>query len=196
MPAESLTLVVDKNDEPAGVERRDYIQQNGLWHRIIGVWIIDTDGNMLVQRRQLGRGLDDNKLDSSASGHVDPKEDYEEAARREVSEELGVHLGEDQLESIAHFRTQNTAQNKLLNRFTKVFVARVERKAIKLSVDEKELGGVEWLSSDEVADLVTNHPDQTVPGFVIAWYLYNGLSVPQEVIAENSLKVIEPVQAA
>lgn len=195
MPAESLTQVVDEHDRPTDVQRRDYIQKNGLWHRIVGVWIIDeATGDMLVQTRQFGRGLDDGKLDSSASGHVDPEEDYIDTARREAQEEIGVRIEEGQLEQIAYFRTENVNGDKVLNRFTKVFVAQVGREAIRLSVDEIELGGVQWLPAEEVADLVTNHPEKTVPGFILAWYLHNGLPVPEDIVTENNVKVIEPAK--
>lgn len=191
MPAESPTQVVDERDQPTDIQRRDYIQENGLWHRIVGVWVVDeATGDMLVQTRQAGRGLDDNKLDSSASGHVDPGEDYEQTAVREAGEEIGVHLAPNQLEQIAYFRTESATQDKILKRFTKVFIARVGKEVIRLSIDNKELGGAEWLSADKVADLVTNHPDQTVPGFVIAWYLHKGLPIPEEMIAKNRVKVI------
>lgn len=197
MPAESLTQVVDEHDQPIDVQRRDYIQKHGLWHRIAGVWIVDgATGDMLVQTRQSGRGLDDNKLDSSASGHGDPGEDYFDIGMREVGEEIGVYLNKGQLERIAYFSTQNTNGDKILNRFIQVLLARVGKEAIKLSMDDKELAGVEWLSAEEVEDLVVNHPDQTVPGFIIAWYLYNGHPIPENVIAENNVKVIEPAGAA
>lgn len=195
MPAESLTQVVDEHDQPIDVRRRDYIQRHGLWHRVTGVWIVDeATGDMLVQKRQAGRGLDDNKLDSSASGHVDPGEDYRTTAVREAFEEIGVQPQKDQLEEIAYFQSQNTNGDKILNRFTKVFIARVGKEAIKLSVDEVELSGIEWMPADDVADLVTNHPERTVPGFIIAWYLHNGLPVPKDVAIENNLKVIESVK--
>jgi 8-oxo-dGTP diphosphatase len=197
MPAESPTLVVNENDEPSGVQRRDYIQRNGLWHRIVGVWIVDeVTGDMLVQKRQYGRGLDDGKLDSSASGHVDPGEDFIDTAVREVREEIGVRLDKDQLVQIAYFRTENTNGDKTLNRFTKVFIARLGKEAIELSIDSKELGDVEWLSAGKVTDLVTKHQDQTVPGFVIAWYLHNGLPIPDGVVAENNVVVIESLKEA
>ena len=190
MPAESLTQVVDEHDNPVDVQRRDYIQKKGLWHRVVGLWIVDeATGDMLVQTRQSGRGLDDGKLDSSASGHVDPGEDYIDTAVREASEEIGVSLEKDDLEEIAYFQTQNTSGDKILNRFTKVFLVRLGREALELSIDDAELGGVEWLSAAKVAGLATNHPEQTVPGFVIAWHLSTGRPIPENIVAENNLKI-------
>lgn len=190
MPAHSPTQVVDETDQPIGVETRSDIHAQGLWHRIIGVWLMDGDGNLLMQRRQSGRGLDDDKLDGSASGHVDPGESYEQAAIREASEELGVTLSLDDLEEVAYFKSQATHLDKQLNRFTKLFIARVDRDNLEVTHKQDELSDTVWMSSNEVKDLVTETPERTVPGIVIAWHIWQGVDIPANVTTENQVQVI------
>jgi isopentenyldiphosphate isomerase len=192
MPAESLTQVVDEDDKPVGVEARWLVQQKGLRHRVVGVWLCDEDtGDILLQKRLSGRGLDDGRLDSSASGHVDPDEDYETTAVRETREELDIHIEKQALEEIAYFRSQATQETKTLNRFTKVFRVKVARKVLEnVSIQEAELASTKILSQAEFDGLVQDHPDETVPGVAIAHYIDKGLVIPENIVVENQVMVL------
>jgi isopentenyldiphosphate isomerase len=82
--------VVDKDDRIVGVMERGAIHRKRLFHRSVHVFLIDENGRIYLQRRSFEKPEHPGKWDSSASGHVESGESYEEAARRELEEEIGV----------------------------------------------------------------------------------------------------------
>jgi isopentenyl-diphosphate delta-isomerase len=77
-------VVVNEKDEVIGVMLRAEAHKNGTPHRIAVVYVENSKGEVLVQVRMTGR------LDHSSAGHVDPGEEYIDAAKRELKEELGM----------------------------------------------------------------------------------------------------------
>jgi isopentenyl-diphosphate Delta-isomerase len=92
-------IVVNENDEVIGTMPKKEAHKNGTLHRISVVYVKNTKGEILVQHRA------DGFLDHSAAGHVDPGESYEEAAKRELREELGIK--DAGLKFIGHGVTKN-----------------------------------------------------------------------------------------
>ncbi|MBI4800417.1 MAG: NUDIX domain-containing protein [Desulfarculus sp.] len=88
-PREPLS-VVDEQDRPQGVRPRWLIHRDGLPHRAVHVLVFDGQGRLYLQRRSPAKDTFPGRWTSSASGHVDPGEDYGQAARRELMEELGL----------------------------------------------------------------------------------------------------------
>lgn len=61
-----------------------------LAHRAVHVLVVNPAGDVFLQKRSLRKKVQPGRWDSSAGGHLLPGESYEEAARRELEEELGV----------------------------------------------------------------------------------------------------------
>lgn len=77
-------VVVNDRDEVVGTMPRGLAHTNGTPHRIAVVYVVNPEGEILVQVRMTGR------LDHSSAGHVDPGEEYLATAQRELREELGM----------------------------------------------------------------------------------------------------------
>ncbi len=83
--------VFDEAGQPRGKARRGDCHGNpALIHRTVHVIVTDSGGRLLLQKRPLHKDTQPGKWDTAVGGHVDPGEDYEQAARREMTEELGV----------------------------------------------------------------------------------------------------------
>jgi isopentenyl-diphosphate Delta-isomerase len=82
--------VVDAEDSVVGALERGEIHRKKLFHRSVHVFVVDEAGRIYLQRRSLNKQEHPGKWDSSASGHVGRGESYEEAARRELDEEIGM----------------------------------------------------------------------------------------------------------
>lgn len=89
---EELLPVVDENDRRVGLASRARVHREGLLHRAVHVLVFDAEGRLWLQRRSTAKDTYPGLWTSSASGHVDPGEDYAAAARRELREELGLDL--------------------------------------------------------------------------------------------------------
>ena len=84
--------VVDGNDRILRYARRSEVHGNNLRHRAVHILIFDEAGEVYLQQRSRWKDRHPLKWDSSAAGHVAARESYEEAARRELEEELGINV--------------------------------------------------------------------------------------------------------
>ena len=91
---------VDENDRVLGVITREEAHKKNIRHRAVHVFVQNTRGQWLLQRRSSGKDLDPLKWTTSCSGHVDAGETYIHAAIRECSEELGIKISECDLKEI------------------------------------------------------------------------------------------------
>jgi isopentenyldiphosphate isomerase len=76
---------VDERDQVIGQTTREEAHSNGLIHRVSAIFVFNPSGKLFVQTHK-----EDQRLDHSVGGHVRSGETYEEAARRELKEELGL----------------------------------------------------------------------------------------------------------
>ena len=83
--------VVNVNDKVVGrATRREVHQNKNLIHRSIGVAVFNSNKKLFLQRRSMTKDTDSLLWTISCSGHVFTGENYEETARRELMEELGI----------------------------------------------------------------------------------------------------------
>jgi len=83
--------VVNENDEVVGRDTRKNIHAENKTHREVHVFIINpTDRKILVQKRSKNIINYPGCYDASVGAHVLSGESYEQAAKREVEEEVGI----------------------------------------------------------------------------------------------------------
>lgn len=87
-----LLDIVDHNNEVIGQSNRKDIHNRGLRHRSAHLLIFNTSGDLFLQKRSKHKDDFPNCWDSSAAGHVDAGESYEQCIVREAREELGITL--------------------------------------------------------------------------------------------------------
>ncbi len=85
-----LLDVVGEQDYPLRRATRREIHERGFIHRAVHILVFNKNGDCLLQKRSLLKDTHPGLWDSSAAGHVDAGESYEQAARRELAEELGI----------------------------------------------------------------------------------------------------------
>jgi 8-oxo-dGTP pyrophosphatase MutT (NUDIX family) len=83
---------VDEHDRVLGVVERGEAERERLPHRIATTICRDRAGRVLVLRRSESLSRFPGYYDVMVGGAVDVGESYEEAASRELSEELGVRV--------------------------------------------------------------------------------------------------------
>ena len=71
-------------------------------HRFAGVVLVDKAGRILLQERDEHPRIDPEKW-GFAGGHVEPGEEFEQAAYRELEEETGIRLGSGALSLFGEF---------------------------------------------------------------------------------------------
>lgn len=88
---EEFFEIVDDNDHVIGTASRSQCHGDpSLVHRTSHVVVRHPDGRILLQKRSEDKDIQPGKWDTAVGGHLEPGEDYEAAARREMNEELGI----------------------------------------------------------------------------------------------------------
>lgn len=82
--------VVDDRDQVIAFKPRDEVHVNNLLHRAVHIWIFNSRGELFLQKRSPWKQNHPNLWCSSTAGHVDSGESYEQAAHRELGEEIGI----------------------------------------------------------------------------------------------------------
>lgn len=82
--------VVDEEGRPLGIATRAEVHADPtLIHRSVHV-VVETSAGTLFQRRGFAKDTGPGAWDTACAGHVDLDEDFLDAARRELGEELGL----------------------------------------------------------------------------------------------------------
>jgi len=153
-----MFCIVDADDGVIGAESRDYVHVNNLRHRAVHVLIFNLKGEIFLQKRSIWKDMHPGRWDSSTSGHVAPGESYEQAAHRELREEIGV---DTQLEVIGKLPcTAGTGWE-----FIAVFRGRHEG-PFSLAPLEIETGA--FFPLDQVRRWLRRNPEEFSPVFAMS----------------------------
>ncbi len=79
--------------------------QKGIYHASVHVWIYDNNGNILVQKRAMLKDTHPNHWDVSVAGHIVAGESPIVSAIREIKEEIGLEIKENNLKKIGYFKS-------------------------------------------------------------------------------------------
>ncbi|WP_216894718.1 NUDIX hydrolase [Nocardia alni] len=91
-----LIAVYDADGQEIGSEERAIVYAEGLWHASAGVLVRSLDGERIyVHRRTETKMVFAGMHDCLAGGVLDPGENPAGAAVRELGEELGITLGDN-----------------------------------------------------------------------------------------------------
>lgn len=158
---EILIQIVDDNDKPLYGATKNEAWDQGLVHRIARVNIEDEDGNVLLQLRAASKWQYPSCYDSAVAGHVDEGEDYIDAARREMKEEIG--LSGTTLNRVKHYYRDYEYKGKRLKRFITLYTARISHDT-KLDVAEGEVADMRWVTPLEPTELMHDYPESIADG--------------------------------
>jgi isopentenyldiphosphate isomerase len=104
-----LTLVTEDDRILGPVPRRLVHGNPALVHRSVHVLVVGS-GGLLLQKRSMSKDTQPGRWDTSVGGHVGFGQGYEEAARREAGEELGLVL--DRMEYLYDSRIRNAVESE------------------------------------------------------------------------------------
>lgn len=159
MDEDQLLDIVDEHDQIIGKDTKENKFRKELITRNVAIFIKDTSGNFVIVKRAPTKKVFPNLLDLAACGHVDLGESYEEAAKRELKEELGIQCNVAFLNKIFNEFTEN---NKKIKFFTGIYLGVCDDEA-KLS---EETALFKKMSLSELRKAVYHNPELFTPGFV------------------------------
>lgn len=159
--------IVNQNDEVIGKIKENEqknIRPNQL--RFINILIFNNENKILVPKRSSNRKIFPNCYDFSVGGHVNSGETYEQAAYRELEEELGIKNVE--LNKVVYFNPYISESNTFQTVYTLNY-----NKAIT-NYDKDEIEDIFYFTKEEIKKIMNNKPNLfKTDYFVVMKYLFN-----------------------
>ena len=154
--------VVDNDDRPIAAVPRSRVHANNLLHRAVHVLIFNSAGEIFLQLRSRLKDRHPLTWDSSAAGHVDAGEAYDQTAVREVREELGI---ETVLERIGKLPASKQTDQE----FVCVYQGQYDGE-LRPNATEVEAG--RFFPPAIVNDWIEARPRDFAPSFVECWKIW------------------------
>ena len=107
--SDELVDIVDDDDNVIATVTRSEMRAGRLQHRSVGIAVIASDGRLLIHRRSETKDIWPGWWDIAAGGVVASGESYDDAARRELAEELGISDTPVQFLGSAHYVDEDVA---------------------------------------------------------------------------------------
>jgi isopentenyl-diphosphate Delta-isomerase len=173
---EEIFDVVDEHDRVVGQAPRSVVHEQKLSHRAVHVFVFNSRGELLLQKRSALKDEYPLCYTSSASGHLSAGETYETAAPRELEEELGLA---GRLEWLSKFPAgpDTSQEHTVLYRITS---------DVPPQIDPVEIEAVTFHRIDQIAAMIEREPDLFSPCFVTLFEWYRRRTACQNAPSQNA----------
>ncbi len=151
--------VVDAANQVIGTASRHEVHTRGLRHRAVHIFVFNRKGELFLQRRSRWKDVHPLRWDSSAAGHLNAGDAYDETARRELQEELGVVAAVQPIADIPACAATG-------EEFVRLYRAAHEG-PFRLPPAEIDCG--EWFTPAQIDRWITQRPEDFATGFLECW---------------------------
>ena len=146
-----LIEIVDENGNFTGqIMDKEEAHDKNLLHNEVGIFIINDDGKVLLQKRSANKRFSPNKWGLCA-GHVEANESLENAALREIKEEVGLDITSKELISYGEREITISDSNSHITYF---YYIRCNKKENEFAIQTEELSEVKWFNIDEIITMI------------------------------------------
>jgi isopentenyl-diphosphate delta-isomerase len=158
--------VLTKDGSDAGYSvTREEAHKKGLWHRTVHIWILNSKRMILIQKRAPTKETHPGKWDVSCAGHLSAGDKSINGAIRELKEELGISVQDNELTYLLTIPHTTTVYRLDIidNEFSDVYLLKKDLIPKDLSIQTQELTEVKFIDLKELKERVLVLHD---PGFV------------------------------
>ncbi|MBB4636273.1 isopentenyl-diphosphate Delta-isomerase [Longimicrobium terrae] len=159
---EERVVLVDENDAEVGVLEKQLAHTEGRLHRALSVFVVNGEGQMLLQRRAASKYHSPGLWTNTCCSHPRPGERVDAAARRRVREEMGFDCPMEPAFTFVY--RADVGQGLVEHEFDHVFLGRWEGEP---NPEPGEVDGWRWASPEEIEDEMRADPAAFTPWFRI-----------------------------
>jgi isopentenyl-diphosphate delta-isomerase type 1 len=152
--------VIDEDDGVIGKATREECHRTNLnIHRSVYIFLFNGKGDMLLQKRSESKDLYGGYYTGSATGHVDYGESYDEAAERELKEELGITADLKRISNVKCF-------SRIEREISVLYYCQHDG---PIRIDEEEISQVVFMSLEQIRKELYEGVKKFALGFKIAF---------------------------
>lgn len=168
MPLHTKTFleVHDSSGNPTGVIKSyDDIHRDGDWHKSAHVWLINSKGQILLQRRSLNVHTRPGIWDNTAAGHIDTGNTSTFTAHQELKEEMGLDIPEEKFELIGTIVDQFVTNNGAVinNEFDDVYLLMMDVDDADIHIDTDEIAEFQWIHFTDLEKKIKDNDPLYMP---------------------------------
>lgn len=141
---------LDSTGKTIGTVDKSVAHKKGLWHKSVHLWIFNTRGEVLLQKRCAAKKFYPNFWDVSVAGHVGAGENTALTAVREAKEEIGLTLKQSDLKFAFTFPEQLRWNNIISNEFVDVYVLVKNISANNLRFQAEEVADAKFFAPNAI----------------------------------------------
>lgn len=151
--------VLNENGEVCGLKDRQYVHNNGILHSAVQCWVMNGQGEILIQRRAATKDKSAGKWDVSFGGHCVKTENSENIlianVIKEGKEELGLNIKAQDIIKLGEVRyiSQENKNRELLG----IFLVKVDYNQ-KFIFEDGEVSEVVWIKPDTLYNNIIQNP--------------------------------------
>jgi isopentenyl-diphosphate delta-isomerase len=157
-------VLIDELDAPLGEGEKLAVHRSGELHRAFSVFAFNSAGELLLQRRALGKYHSGGLWTNSTCGHPRPGELTADAARRRLGEELGIDCGELRPAGVLRYRAE--LLDLVENELDHLFATTVAGEPLP---DPDEVMEYRFIGNDELDAWIAARPEDFTAWFEPAW---------------------------
>ena len=152
-----LIDIVNENNEFTGqIEEREIAYEKGLWRRTVSCWIMNEKGEILLQKRSSNKKKNPNKW-AKTGGQVDSGESVENAIFREVKEELGISINDDDIKYLVGSTSINEQGDIINKHYNECYLVTKNIDISDIKIQKEEVSEVRYFSKDELLKRISNN---------------------------------------
>lgn len=151
--------IVDELNNIIGVKYRDEINYEVDRYQCTGLWVTNSNGEVLIAQRKLTKEKDPGKWSCAVAGTVAEGETFESNIYKEAEEEIGLkgHV----------FKFGPLQKNELPRKnFAQWFMAEIDLPVEAFSLQEDEVEQITWIKPEKLIEDVKNNPEKYVSSFI------------------------------
>ena len=170
--AEEKVILVDENDRQIGLMEKIEAHEKALLHRAFSVFILNSKGDLMLQRRALTKYHSPGLWTNTCCSHQRENETTLAAAQRRLQEEMGFTTT---LTECFSFIYKAEFDNGLTeHEFDHVLTGIYNDTPV---INEDEVAEWKWIDLKEVQNQIKNRPEDFTPWFKIIFEkFYEALS--------------------
>lgn len=155
MVQEEILQCFDENKNPTEGRPRSIVKAkpNKYWYGVVCIWLVNNAGQILCSRRALHLGANPGKWQTYFGGHVAQNHTFIQTALKELEEEAGISVKEEDLFLIE--AVKKPEEKVFADRFAILF----NEPTIDLSKTDGETAEVRWMNMEDCWKEQGKNPD-------------------------------------